>query len=360
MKNQFVMKNKIGIIYAGGTFGSYGKPLQSLEPKVFLPILTEILHRHFQEDYLYPLGWQILSNDVVKDSSQLSPADFAHFYQLILTARQAGCRQFVLLTGTDTLSYLSAFLAEAFVGSDLCIAVTGAMQPLLDANNIEKFVIDPETDASLNLFCACQTAVEGNSGVWVCFDSIHMAHTVSKLYSHDFTAERAFAGYLQPDPDYPQSHYLEKTNKQWIKAHEKNLQTTLQRLKNANIIPLYLMPISAEQLAYQVLSALASKPSALIFLGFGAGNLPKSEAVEQALKQAYQQNCLVIITTQCPFGGVSDSYQAGAWLADCGVMTSGILTLSTIYARLLWLSTKDADIQSRQNFWQNCLENTVE
>ncbi|MFO1365889.1 MAG: hypothetical protein U1E98_06400 [Moraxella osloensis] len=38
-------------------------------------------HHHHAHD---PVDWRILDNDVIKDSSQLTPADFAHFYQLII------------------------------------------------------------------------------------------------------------------------------------------------------------------------------------------------------------------------------------------------------------------------------------
>ena len=33
------MKSAVGIIYAGGTFGSHGKPLASLPAPIFLPVL---------------------------------------------------------------------------------------------------------------------------------------------------------------------------------------------------------------------------------------------------------------------------------------------------------------------------------
>ncbi|MFO1365890.1 MAG: asparaginase domain-containing protein [Moraxella osloensis] len=38
-----------------------------------------------------------------------------------------------MLTGTDTLSYLAAFLAESFAGSHISIVVTGAMRLCLIA-----------------------------------------------------------------------------------------------------------------------------------------------------------------------------------------------------------------------------------
>ena len=97
------------LIYAGGTFGSYGRPLTPLSADVFLPTLQQLLAEHSAATHLAPVSW--LENGLIKDSSQLTPNDFIHFYRLLLSAYAQGHKRFVLITGTDTLSYLGAFLA---------------------------------------------------------------------------------------------------------------------------------------------------------------------------------------------------------------------------------------------------------
>lgn len=44
------------------------------------------------------------------------------------------------------------------------------------------------------------------------------------------------------------------------------------------------------------------------------------------------------VSSQCAYGGVSQTYEAGAWLANCGVLTTARLSLPAIFARLLWLT----------------------
>lgn len=361
MKSTHHFTVPIGIIYAGGTFGSYGKPLASLPSEVFLPILTDILAAHFATYPSHaeqPVAWQILPNTVVKDSSQLTPADFAPLYHTLLTAMQQGMRQFVLLTGTDTLSYLAAFLAEAFHGSATCLIVTGAMQPLLDSQVLTQYVVDPDSDASQNLFVACKLARQGDAGVRVAFGGEHWpAQTVQKIHSHDMLA---FVGHHRAG--YPANSYTDKLTPsqraQWLSDQIDHQTAVCQALAQAHIVTLYLTPMSGEQLALQLQTLLATQPDGLIVLGFGAGNVPESPAVKAQLKKAHAQGCLVVISSQSPYGGVSTSYQAGAWLVDCKVLPSGRLTLPAIFARLLWLTaTYDSPARRRQR-WHHVLKDT--
>ena len=74
------LTDPIQLIYAGGTFGSYGRPLAPLPAEVFLPTLQTLLAEPDHAHHLPPISW--LDNTLIKDSSQLTPVDFVHFYQL--------------------------------------------------------------------------------------------------------------------------------------------------------------------------------------------------------------------------------------------------------------------------------------
>lgn len=346
----------VGIIYAGGTFGSYGHPLRTLAPSDFLPLLSQILTEHFAS-YPTPVTWQIIDNAIVKDSSQLTPKDFASFYKTIVTAMQAGIRQFVLLTGTDTLTYLAAFLAESFAHSDTCIIVTGAMQPLLQPLAAD-FLVNSDSDATQNLYDACKLARHGDAGVRICFAGEHWpAQTVQKIHSQDLMA---FVGHHRAG--YPANSYSNKVlpnqRAQWLADKTEQLPQIMARLRQAQIASLYLTPMSTEQLANTLAAILTTKPDALIILGFGAGNVPDNDVVQQQLKLAKKQGCLVAITTQCTYGGVTEQYEAGAWLSACGVLPTRRLTMPAIYARLLWLIANYETPTRRRQRWTHCLKDT--
>lgn len=337
------------LIYAGGTFGCYGRPLSPIAASEFLPIVTKLL----AEQYLPTTHW--LSNTLIKDSSQLSPADFVHFYQLILTAYAAGQRSFVLITGTDTLSYLSTFLAEAFVGSDICIIVTGSMRPLFDPNQLEGYVVDEQSDAWGNLVESIKLAAHGEPGVRVCFAGENWpAQTVQKIHSHDFMA---FTGHRRAA--YPANSYSKRLpdarRQHWLDDQMSVNAQIIARSTQAAVYPLYCMPNDSEVLELQLRALLDRPASGIILIGFGAGNVTYSPAIAELLDQAYQRGHLLVSASQCAFGGVGESYAAGSWQYEHHVISGGRLTLPAIYARLLWLHLRFDTPARRRQRWSHCI-----
>lgn len=343
------LSQPIALIYAGGTFGSYGKPLAPLPAKQFLPILQELLSQNPEHNIA---TISCLDNPLIKDSSQLDAQDFVHFYQLILTAYASGTKRFVLISGTDTLSYLGAFLAEAFAGSDIKIVVTGSMRPLLDSSNIQSYCVDETSDAWGNLSTALQQASSFDPGVMISFGGeTWPAQTVQKIHSHDFMA---FTGHFRAA--YPANSYVKAIPQarlqHWLEDQQAQLSMIQDRAKDAAIFALYCVPNDPKAMIIQ-LKAISNHPNcAIILLGFGAGNLPFSAELAAALDDAYQQGQLVIAASQCPFGGVSDSYAAGSWQYDHHVMSGGRLTIAAIYARLLWLLLRFDSPARRRQRWQ--------
>lgn len=340
--------NQVALIYAGGTFGSYGKPLVPLAAQDFLPILENLLAD--AKDSFPKLTW--LDNTLIKDSSQFDAQDFVHFYQLLLTAYASGIKRFLLITGTDTLSYLGAFLAEAFAGSDITIVVTGSMRPLLDASKLQSYHVDENSDAWSNLTAALKLAGGIEAGVHISFGGESWsAQTVQKIHSHDFMA---FTGHTRAA--YPASSFVkalpEARYQHWVDDQLAVLPSIQEHAITASVFALYCLPNDADALALQLNALLNRPPCGIILLGFGAGNVPFSTALAEALSQAFEKGHLVIAASQCPFGGVSDSYAAGSWQYDYHVLSGGRLTTSAIYARLLWLLLRFDTPARRRQRWQ--------
>ncbi|MGM8908671.1 asparaginase [Psychrobacter sp. 1U1] len=341
--------NLIQLIYAGGTFGSYGRPLAPLDADIFLPALQTLLTNYSQTNYLPEFSW--LDNTLIKDSSQLTSNDFMHFYRLLLDAYATGGRQFILITGTDTLSYLGAFLAEAFAGTDMCLIVTGSMRPLLDSDVLKTYAVDANSDAWNNLSESLRLAAAGESGVKISFGGESWpAQTVQKIHSHDFMA---FTGHTRAG--YPNNSYIKQlpdTRRQHWLDDQMTVGDGIQaRAKRASVHALYCLPNAPDILGKQLEALLNEPPCGIILLGFGAGNVPYSESLATALKRAYEQGHMVVCASQCPFGGVSDSYAAGSWQYDYHVIAGGRLTIPAIYARLLWLLLRYDTPARRRQRW---------
>ena len=346
----------VQLIYAGGTFGSYGRPLAPLSAEVFLPTLQQLLSEQDNTSNLPQISW--LDNALIKDSSQFTPSDFVHFYQLLLCAYQQGGRRFVLITGTDTLSYLGAFLAEAFAGSDICVVVTGSMRPLLDSEELHTYKVDAQSDAWNNLTDALKLAAAGESGVKTAFGGESWpAQTVQKIHSHDFMA---FTGHSRAA--YPANSYIktlpETRRQHWLDDQQDLSADIVVRAELASIHALYCMPNDTDVLNQQLRALLIQPPCGIILLGYGAGNVPYSAALAEALQLAYEKGHMVVCASQSPFGGVSDTYAAGSWQYDYQVVAGGRLTIPAIYARLLWLLLRHDSPARRRQRWLNNVQQT--
>lgn len=307
------------IIYAGGTFGSHGTPLSPLPADVFLPTLKLTL-----SERLPNIATDILSNALIKDSSTLTPADFVTLYGTILKAYDAGARRFVLITGTDSLSFLAAFLANAFKGSDISLVITGSMQPLFIAES-PSHTINDDSDAWVNLRDAIIATTE-HKGVAVQFyHKLMNAKDTQKINSqhHD-----AFVGELASKQNTDQTECFD------AKDALGNLPILTGNAKNTQITAIYCLPNDVANLEHQ-LSQLSVHTRAVILIGFGAGNVPSSDKLITELQRLLAKQIPVICTTMCTFGGTSADYAAGAWQYQYGVFSSS-LGIAGIYGQTLW------------------------
>ncbi|MBE9577781.1 asparaginase domain-containing protein [Moraxella sp. K1664] len=310
----------IHLIYAGGTFGSHGTPLSPLSAHEFLPVLQNLLNSRLDSRQV------ILDNDCIKDSSTLTPADFTHFYELIRTAHQQGARRFVLITGTDTLSFLASFLFHAFADSDLSLVITGSMNPLLVADN-PAYHIDDTSDAWHNLSDAINVS-QTHQGVFVQF--CHQTFWADNTQKIDSLNPNAFYGTHVSHPSLTLPTVCPEPFD--IIKHHTN---------TANIKSVFLLPNDTSHIA-QELANIDDNTTAVILIAYGAGNLPKSDAIIAELDRLHEQNIPVICTTMCPFHGVSTTYAAGSWQYAHHVWSGGKLSIPAIYGRLLWLAVNNA------------------
>lgn len=296
------------LIYAGGTFGCHGTPLSPLPAQDFLPNFLSLLEHH---------AISLLPSDVIKDSSTLTPSDFVHFYRLITQAHEAGARQFILITGTDTLSFLGAFLANALAHLDISVFITGSMHPLFKPTCLP-YTIDETSDAWHNI-SLCLTHM-GKRGVFVALGDVFWANNTQKIHSQ---APNAFVGTPLNEPAPTLSALTPTLLKDPIHAH---------------IGTIYLTPNDPDVLAQQLQSTNAI---AVILIAFGSGNVPSSPDVISALAHLHARGVPVVCTSMCAFGGVSSDYQAGAWQYAHGVWSGGNLTVAGVYGKLLWLYLTD-------------------
>lgn len=317
--------SNIYLLYAGGTFGSYGTPLTTLTANEFLPRFLPTLQ-------YTGLEFNVLDNSLIKDSSNFNPDDFFALYRLIDDAYRVGAKKIILITGTDTLAYLAAFLHYAVGKLPLSLVVTGSMLPFFEPN-LQPLQVNKNSDAKANFdnALAFLNQKTPNRGVYVSFyHHIYYANSVQKTHSN---AKNAFTGTIFNGTAYP-----------------SQTLTTAQPITPAAIHTLYCVPNDSTQLSNHLKTLTNFPASAVIIIGFGAGNMPYSNELAQCLQQLSDNGFLVIMTTACPYGGVSQTYATGAWQYQFGVISGGNLKIPALYAKALWLCSTQP-IEHRKALW---------
>lgn len=315
----------VALLYLGGTFGCIGQPLSPLPAQQLLPKLTKILAPHVSPNTSLFAGREI------KDSSHLQPQDWQSLAAQIQDLHQAGFDHILIIHGTDTLAYTAAFLHEFYAGSRTNIVITGSQYPLLSTDGSQ---LNTDSDALSNLLYALDI-LQTQPGIWVSLQQQYWpANQVQKIHTH---ALPVFTG----DP----------AGSKAITTAPFNTAISLEQLSQLNIGVYYCLPQAAEQQLAQLKQLLDTpKLDALILLAFGSGNMLQNEQITQLLQHASQRS-LIILSSQVLFGGVSDHYAAGSWLADAGVLSAQALTIAAIYARLMRICCQTDDINTRKQLW---------
>lgn len=342
----------LSVLYSGGTFGCVGHPLVPLAADLFVPILRNQLHQ------LYATDWQICVLEPLLDSSQIEPQHWLLMMQQCLSLYQHQHTPIIVIHGTDTLAYTAAFLAEAFAGSDIRLCVTGSQLPLLHAFfETQDIKINQQSDALDNLKTAIQAALNAPVGVNVAFSGQHWpAQSCQKIHSQ---AIAAFTGH--PQTSYPANSYQPLSSIQhqhWLIQARQRCELLQQTLSQIELSVYYATPQPIEHLLEQLTNLLRQRPAGLILVGYGIGNFPDHPALRHLLMEAQQNDCLVVMATQVPFGGTDTRYASGHGLATVGVLPSASLTLPAIYARLLWICATQPTASERRQRWLDCLHET--
>lgn len=294
----------------GGTFGCVGNPLSPMPEHTFLPKLQQLLPKELQHIDCF-------AAPSIKDSSAYNATDWLKLVRFI-QQKQSIYQKFIVVHGTDTLSYASAILAR-FLGQDTTLIITGSQYPLLEPNgqNIRTY-----TDAKDNLLFSLAQIDQITSGVYLSFDQ-KLFHGRSALKAHT-TDLNAFEG-LAIQKEIEHLTAVEITDQH------------ITRAASLNILNLMMQPISLDMLEQNLEHILKNPPHFLILQGFGTGNLVTNTQIVTLLKKCQASNCLPILTTQVTSGGIDQRYAVSAWVKDAHIVTADTLGHADLYAKTLQL-----------------------
>ncbi len=315
---------KVLIIYTGGTLGMvYDEITKNLVPFAFSQIVENVpeLDRLKQEiDYV--------AFEQPIDSANIRPEDWTKLVQII-EANYDAYAGFVILHGTDTMSYTASALSFMIQNLKKPIILTGAQLP----------IGIPRTDAKENLITAIEIA--GNETVAlpeVCIyfnGRLLRGNRSKKRESSQFDAfdseNLLYLAEIGVSMDY---------NMDLILKYNENLPTLFYENTNSNIAVIRIYPgLKMNNYAHFFTN---TSLAGIIIESYGAGNAPSDPDFLQFLNTAIQRQILVLNISQCTGGQVDmDKYETGHELKKIGVTSGQDMTIEAAICKLMWVCGTD-------------------
>jgi L-asparaginase len=309
------------LIYTGGTIGMVQDKSGQLRPFDFSHLQEQI-----PELRRFDLELNTVSFEKPIDSSEMHPDTWVKLAMII----KENYRQydgFVILHGSDTMSYTASALSFMLENLGKPVILTGSQLPI--------GII--RTDGKENLITAIEIAAAVRNGKPVVSEVC--IYFEFKLYrgnrTHKYNAEQ-FNAFISPN--YPElaeaGVHLKYDHAAIAPAPSKKIKfhTSL----DTNIAILKIFPGITPALVNAVLSAKGLK--ALILETFGAGNATTAGWFLSALKKAVSKGIIVYNVTQCNAGSVEQGkYQTSAGLAKLGVVSGSDITTEAAVTKLMFV-----------------------
>ncbi|KAF8643871.1 hypothetical protein AX16_008887 [Volvariella volvacea WC 439] len=259
------------------------------------------------------IRYAVLEWNPLLDSSNLEIDDWIRIASEI-ELNYASFDAFVVLHGTDTMSYTSSALSFMLEDLGKTVVLTGAQIPLSQLRN----------DAVDNLMGALTIA--GHYIIPECCvyfnHTLYRGNRVSKTSSYDLSA------FMGIDIVVNWDDVIRQTSLRRFKAH---------KVMCPHVATLRLFPGIASA---TVCAFFMPGIQGVVLETFGAGNAPQRADLMQAIKEACDRGVVVVAITQCTKGTVSDSYETGRTLLQAGVIPGSDMTPECALTKLSYLLSK--------------------
>ena len=342
------MTPKILLIYTGGTIGMNKNPLTgALEPFDFEHLLSRVpeLTQFKTQIATYQFSPPI-------DSSDMSPKFWKELAGLI-DERYDDYDGFVILHGTDTMSYTASALS--FMLQDLTkpVILTGSQLPIGQLR----------TDGKENLITSIEMAAARHQDgtpmvpeVCVYFNGHLMrGNRTTKQSADEFNAFESFNYPHLADAGVNITYHEEFIHRP---DYRRRMKPQLELDDSVFIFSLF--PGVREDTIRHILTLPDLR--AIVMRTYGSGNAPQGGWLINALREATRQGKVIINISQCLQGRVEmGRYDTGYQLQEAGVISGYDGTVESAVTKLMYLQGRYENVEQVRRLMKQsiCGEITV-